>query len=111
MPALPRVWFAICRYRGNVKRDKRQAEAASIPYLELLTDDELILLVDYHATYFRHWEETGEDPRVSLIYHGQILWALLDECERRGKTAVEMAADFNRKALAERAWTQAPGHA
>lgn len=89
----------------------REAEPAVIKFLELLSDDDLTILIDFHGMHFRQWEETGENPRVSLIYHGQVLWALLDECERRGKSPGELAVEYNKRRLMEAAWVQSPGHA
>jgi hypothetical protein len=88
-----------------------KGQAAQIKYLQLLTDDELVVLIDFHGRHFQRWEKTGEDARVSLVYHGQILWALLDECDRRGKTPTQLGEEFNRKVDIERCWRQTPANA
>jgi hypothetical protein len=85
-------------------------QAARIKYLDRLTDDELVTLIDFHGQHFLEWCDTRENPRLSLIYHGQILWALLDECERRGKTVSQLSGDYNRRVEIARAWAQRPGN-
>jgi hypothetical protein len=86
-------------------------QAASIKYLDRLTDDELVTLIEFHGQHFLEWCDTRENPRLSLIYHGQILWALLDECERRGKSVLDLAESYNRRVDIARAWHEPPGNA
>jgi hypothetical protein len=113
------VWFSICIFvsssRANewipqggdrVEPDRGPYDGAVIPFLHLLKDDELILLVNFHTGYYQRWCETGENERVAVVYHGQILSALLDECARRGKSAEELGREYNRRIDLQTAWMQ-----